>query len=118
MIKFEKFGKTIKIRNDDWKKLKKRFDAKKAEWEALREEYFIWMKCSLCESYRHRCKICPFSEFYADENGCIEFLDRLFKPRRFEVGRVSVSWPRQANKIARKQLGQILKIMDEIEASQ
>lgn len=115
MITFKKFGKTVKIRNDDWKKLKERFDADRAKWVEYRDGYFISVACSLCK--RYQCGNCPFNKF-ADNYGCTEFLDTLFKPRRFKVGGITVSWFKQQNKLARKQLGQILKMMDKIEKSQ
>ena len=120
MITFKKFGETIRIRNDDWEKLKERFDANKAKWNFTMEDYRINKDCSLCNRYKTllgNCGSCPFVVFSSD-NGCMDFFKKLFKPMRFKVGSMAVHWPKQANKLARKQLGQILKMMDKIEASQ
>ena len=120
MIKFEKFGKTIKIRKDDWKKLKERFDANKAKWDFVMEDYRISKDCSLCNRYKTlfgACGSCPLAVFGSD-TGCMDFLKKIFKPMRFKVGSMAVHWPKRANNLARKQLGQILRMMDKIEASQ
>jgi len=118
MIKFEKFGKTIEIRNDDWEKLKERFNLENAEWDSLGENYLITGDCPLC--IRYDCETCPFSVFLPDkeELSCVEFLRELCKPMYFDPGHHRITWSRQANKLARKQLGQLLKMMDKIEASQ
>ena len=120
MITFEKFGKTIKIRNNDWKKLRERFDANKADWNFLMKDYRIFTACSLCNRYKTRfnsCGSCPFTAFNSD-TGCIDFFKKLFKPCMFKVGFRSVNWPKRQNKLARKQLGELQKMMDKIEASQ
>lgn len=115
MITFEKFGKTIKIRNDDWKKLRERFDATKAKWDG--GHYEILMSCPVCD--RYMCPDCPFHVFVIeDELGCINFIEKLFKPMHFTPGNEEISWSKNENKLARKQLGQLLKMMDKIEASQ
>jgi len=120
MIKFKKFGKEIKIHNYDWKKLRERFDVKNARWDFVMEDYRVGKDCSLCDRYKTlfgSCGSCPFVVFDR-ENGCMDFFKKLFNPMRFKVGSMAVHWPKQANKLARKQLGQILKMMDKIEASQ
>lgn len=118
MITFKKFGKTIKIRNNDWKKLRERFDVENVEWNSLVENYSIMGDCPLC--IRYNCETCPFSVFPPDkeELSCMEFLIELCKPVYFDPGPHGISWSRQANKLARKQLGQLVKMMDKIGASQ
>lgn len=119
MITFKKFGKTIKIRNNDWKKLKERFDARKAYWDG--EQYLILTSCPLCDRYFTRCAECPFwafKQYGVGSVACVDFLEKLFKRMYLNPGTDGLSWSRHANKLARKQLGQILKMMDKIEASQ
>lgn len=121
MITFEKFGKTIKIRNDDWKKLKKRYDTEKAEWFDAYSVYEIKETCPLCETYHSLCSSCPFGEFDEendDHSPCVIFMLKLFKEIHFQAGIEEITWSKRQNKLARKQLGQILKMMDKIEASQ
>ena len=120
MITFKKFGKTVKIRNDDWKKLKERFDAANAKWDYIMGDYRISEVCSLCERYKTlfgACGSCPFVKFGSD-TGCMDFFKKVFKSMRFTVGSLAVHWPKQQNKLARKQLGQLQKMMGKIEASQ
>ena len=120
MITFKKFGKTIKIRNDDWKNLRKRFSADKAKWDRFMKDYRITEECSLCNRYKTifgECGSCPFTVFDSD-NGCMDFLKKLFKPTKFKVGSMAVHWAKRQNNLARKQLGQLQKMMDKIEASQ
>ena len=118
MITFKKFGKTIKIRNDDWEKLKERLDVKKAEWNKFHNVYRIEADCPLCS--RHMCPNCTFYAFKAEDGivGCVQFLRKLLKPMYINPGSYWMAWSRQGNKLARKQLGQLLKMMDKIEASQ
>ena len=119
MITFKKFGETVRIRNDDWKKLRERFDAGKAKWDEFWKRYRINVSCSVCNKYN--CPRCPFYVFKFEDTtipGCTQLLGKLFKPLYFKPDRHAVCWSRQANKLARKQLGQILKMMDKIEASQ
>jgi len=115
MIAFKEFGKTVKIRNDDWKKMRERFDVDKAWWDG--GYYKISTSCPVCD--RYVCPNCPFHVFVTkDELGCINFLEKLLKPMHFGAGNEEISWSKSKNKLARKQLGQILKMMDKIEASQ
>ena len=121
MIKFEKFGETIKIRNDDWTNLRKRYDVEKAEWDGAWSVHTINETCPLCETYHSLCSSCPFGEFDEennDQSGCVVFMLKLFKHLYFDAGLEDVGWSKRNNKLARKQLGQMLKMMDEIEASQ
>lgn len=120
MITFKKFGKTIKIRNDDWKKLKERFDANNAKWDRMMEDYRIAEACSLCNRHKTlfgNCGSCPFVVFDSD-SGCLDFFKKLFKLMKFKIGSENVNWSKRSNKLAREQLGQLLKMMDKIEASQ
>ena len=119
MIIFKKFGETIRIRKDDWKKLKKRFDPDIAFWSSLKGEYEIVVDCPLC--IRYGCDNCPFQEFETEtdnEVGCIVFLKKVFKPMYFGAGDGRLYWSRDKNKKARKQLTQMQRMMDKIEASQ
>lgn len=113
MIVFKKFGYTFKIRNDDWKDLRKRFNPKHAvnyggHWR-------IKIACSLCERYRGfvTCPGCPFD--ILGEYGCEIFVDKLFRERKFGAGIRFISWNTENNASARKQLRRIQKMMDEIE---
>jgi len=119
MIKFEKFGKTVKIRNDDWKKLRERLDVKKAGWNKFHDAYRIEADCPLCS--RYTCPSCPFYVFKVGGKGvvaCVQFLRKLLKPMYINPGSYWIAWSKRINKLARKQLGQLLKMMDKIEASQ
>lgn len=118
MITFEKFGKTVKIRNDDWKNMKQRFDVDNAEWDG--ESYSISVKCSTCIRHKYRCSGCVFWVFKGNNNSsaCLDFLKGFVKPLYFNLGIEEIIWSKRQNKVARKQLGQILKMMDKIEKSQ
>ena len=117
MITFKKFGETFKIRNDDWKKMKKRFDLDVASWSRLDGEYEIRVDCPLCE--RYNCDTCPLRGFATEnEVSCIVFLSKIFKPMYFGTAEERLCWRRFANKKARKQLDKMRRMMDKIEASQ
>ena len=117
MITFKKFGKEIKIRNDDWKKLKKRFDSDVAFWSSLDGEYVISVDCPLCT--RYNCETCPFREFETDDEvSCLVFLKKIFKPMYFDAGEERLYWSKDKNKKACKQLAQMQRMMAKIEASQ
>ena len=119
MITFKKFGKTVKIRNDDWRKLRERLDVKKANWGKFPLGYRIEMDCPLCS--RYTCPECPFYVFKVMNSGgvaCVEFLKKIFKPLYINPGTYWVGWSRQKNRLARQQLEQIQRMMDKIEASQ
>jgi len=117
MIIFKKFGKTIKIRNDDWRKLRERFNPKNAVLNVDSCEYEIKRKCPLCSRYAF-CDGCPFDEF--GEYGCISFLERIFPNEEdFDTSdRTKIGWWQNCNKEATKQLTKIQKMMDKIEESQ
>ena len=117
MIIFKKFGETIRIRNDDWKMLKKRFDPDIAFWSSQENEYEIVVDCPLCD--RYVCNFCPLGEFETDDEvSCMVFLKKIFKPMYFDAGEERLCWSRDKNKKARKQLAHMQRMMDKIEASQ
>ena len=118
MIVFKKFGKTIKIRNDHWKKLRARFDPENA---VLGDDgcYDIERDCPFCDMYLDvECSGCPFEPF--GRTGCIDFIDMVFpKGQLFESGDCTlVWWEEYYDKKARRQLNRLQKMMDKIEAEQ
>lgn len=116
MIVFERFGHTFKIRNDDWKNLRERFNPKNAveyDWESLE----IQIPCSLCILYDSGrcCRGCPFFSFGNNGNGCLNFLRKLFREPKFQTGRERLVWNTTNNSLVRRQLNRIQNIMDKIE---
>lgn len=112
MIVFERFGHTFRIRNDDWKTLRKRFDIDNAI-----KEYDGWripISCSLCDKYDSYCPGCPI---YVDSNrSCSWFLTKLFpKMMRFETHKYSIWWDKEYNITVRRQLKRMQEIIDKIE---
>ena len=120
MIVFEKFGYTFKIRNDDWKKLRKRFNPDNAILYDDLDRYYINANCILCDRYRNNhCIKCPFDAFTLDITtilyGCSIFFGKLFRKQQFSVGTEYISWEKEVDKEARRQLKRLNKIMDKIE---
>jgi hypothetical protein len=118
MIIFKKFGKTIKIRNDHWKRLRARYNHENAVLDAKEGYYKIRRHCPFCNLYLG-CTGCPFDEF-EEEYGCLSFFEQLFRGgTRFDHGLIDmVTWDEWEDKKARKQLSRLQKMMDKIEASQ
>lgn len=120
MIVFKRYEHTFKIRNDDWKDLRERFNYKNAI-EICYGSFRTSIPCSLCVRYGKNCKKrragimrrCPFSVF--ENSKCEEFFDRIFRKRRFTMGRNYVYWTHPNMSSVRRQLNLIQKIMDKIE---
>lgn len=117
MITFKKFGKTVKIRNDDWRRLRERFNPKNAVYDGSEGRYKIRRKCSLCSRY-DKCDGCPLDQF--GDDGCIFFFAKIFRDGiNFEHGNVTrIAWDKEDDKKAKKQLNRLQRMMDKIEASQ
>lgn len=121
MITFEMYGEKLKIRNDDWKKLRKRLNPDNAVLDNELGRYCINVSCSLCDRYQDNyCIKCPFNAFEPAPGaallyGCSVFFGRLFREQRFSVGTSFVSWKIWVDKKARKQLKRLNEIMGEIE---
>ena len=120
MIVFKKFGKTIKIRNDDWKRLRARYNSDNAVLNTEHEVYEIKKECSFCSSCIRsaECGGCPLAVF--GKFGCYEFFERVFPSGiEFESDVIDrISWDECDDKKARGQLTRLQKMMDKIEASQ
>ena len=124
MIEFKKYGKTLKIGNKHWKTFRERFNPDNAK--KYRGRYYIRIECSLCKTFKPSCvsrnrTACPFYQFEANYGvGCVEFFCKLFRNgtyfRKNDVDHIS--WDEKNDKLARKQLMRIQKLMDEIEAQQ
>ncbi len=120
MIIFKRYGHTFKIKNDDWKKLRMRFDPENARLESEFGKYYINLFCSLCSRYkRNHCIKCPFEVLEKGHPcprfGCSVFFDKLLRFKYFSFWTGYVSWEAEVDKEARKQLKRMQKIMDKIE---
>ena len=116
MINFTFKGHKISIRNDDWKKLKERFNPDNVE---KRLSYFIInKKCSLCERYHpnSNCRECPFGVL--GRIGCSNLLRSILRKFYFDNGQDYIEWNAEDDAQARRQLKAILRRMEKIEASQ
>lgn len=125
MIRFERFGKTIKLTNEDWQGIKKRYDLTKAEYDDETGEYYIKIPCSLCKKYQdeaYDCSDdCPIMKALGDDSGyyaCADLLDSFFKDAKFGSGEEDISWYKSNDKQARRQIKRLNKIMDDIENNQ
>lgn len=123
MITFKKFGKTIKIANSDWRKIRKRFNPHNALIRG--GKYIIKITCPLCKKYRvGRCDGCPFDVFcvltWLDTAGCTEFFSQIFSSKfKGEMDNTQhVCWQKKDDLEVRKYLYKLQEIMDKIEASQ
>ena len=115
MIHFTFRGHKISIRNDDWRKLKERFNAENAERDAY-GDYAIKIPCPLCLRYEN-CVGCPLENI--NNNGCATILYSIFGRRKFNAGdRDRIWWFGDDNAQARRQLKAILRRMEKIEQSQ
>ena len=119
MIIFKKFGETVSISNRDWKKLRARFNPHNASFKT--KYYMVEKACPFCPKYNDdNCLDCPLDIFTDGlELGCEIFFNKLFPDRFFvttEIG--EIKWHKEIDLAVRKQLGQLQKMMDKIEASQ
>lgn len=115
MINFTFRGHKISIRNDDWRKLKERFNVENAERDGD-EDYVVRISCSLCLRYKY-CMGCPLNEI--GRRGCLSIFNYIFRIRYFSSGeKYRISWLKIDNAKARRQLKAILRRMEKIEASQ
>lgn len=115
MITFKMFGFTYEIQDDDWKIIRDRFNLDNAIKTGAKTgaEWRIPTSCSLCDRYDSNCSTCPMQ--VTGDKGCSWFFNKLFQIKRFGTGRYSVSWSKECNAIARKQLKRLNQIMDKIE---
>lgn len=116
MIVFKKYGHTFKIRDDDWKNIRERFNPKNAvsqsAYPPFVDHWKIGISCSLCHKYHHfNCEGCPINKF----GGCAEFFSRLFRKSVLKIGTSFVRWEKSVDEKARRQLNRVQKIMDKIE---
>lgn len=125
MIEFKRFGKTVRISNENWKGLRERFNLDRVK--EYKVSYIIRTDCPLCEAFRSNCrskngKACPFNQFskFEDQVGCRVFFRKLFRDGPvFDDGRKDrIKWDNYDNEAARRQLKRIQKLMDEIEKEQ
>lgn len=117
MIVFERFGHTFKIRNDDWKGLRERFNLNNIKPGNC--YYNILIPCSLCQRYKNNyCLNCPFRVLESNHSakyGCAIFLTKFFEVTKFTTFTDKLSWTKIENEEVRKQLKKLNKIMDKIE---
>ncbi len=118
MIVFKRYGHTFRIRNDDWKGLRTRFNPDNAR--LIGSLWSIEKKCLLCKKYRRvdgsviNCGECPFAVI--ERFGCLTFLDKIIKRKYFNAhAQEDVWWKKKYNKKARQQLWRLQKKMDKIE---
>lgn len=115
MIVFKRYGHTFKIRNDDWKNLRERFNPENVvsqPGECFPDHWKIDIPCSFCCRYHHLgCERCPIQKF----GGCNKFFDKLFRKTKLKIGTSFVRWEKSVDKKARRQLKRLNKIMDKIE---
>ena len=122
MINFTFKGHKISIRNDDWRKLKERFNVERAEKDM--SGYRIRKLCSICKRYYLRdasdsCENCPFHEIpHSLCEPCMVILNSLFVVNKFESTINYIRWIKCDNRQARRQLKAILRRMEKVEASQ
>lgn len=113
MIVFERFGFIFRIRDYDWKALRKRYDVKNAKYNPAWNEWKIKKDCTICLRYE-TCRDCPFG--CLGKIGCLTFFNKIFrKPKLDSSGTDSVMWENKNNTSARRQLKRLNEIMDEIE---
>ena len=121
MINFEFKGHKISICNDDWRRLKERFDVKNAEQDEF-NNWSIQIPCSLCKRYRKRfgnCGKCPLDEIRGEFlGGCANLLNSILKKEYAGFSVNEISWFPEENRQARRQLKAILRRMEKIEAEQ
>lgn len=119
MIIFKRYGHTFRIRNDDWKNIRERFNPKNAvsqiAFPPFVEHWKIGVPCSFCSRYRlTACEGCPIHKF----GGCSKFFSALFRESRLKIGTLHVRWEKPNNVFAQRQLNHMQKIMDDIEKNQ
>ena len=119
MIIFQKFGKKIKITNEDWGKLRSRFNPHNAVRKG--GKYIIEKGCPFCPKYQPtvscECKGCPLAVFSHESRlGCEKFFDKLFPNLEFNAGDITeLTWWKGCDLKARIQLYKLQRMMDKIE---
>ena len=92
-----------------------RFNPDNAVWD--NQKYIIGIPCILCEVYKllYSCKGCSFNKVTGIRNfGCLNWIDKRLIDRVFSIAEVRrVCWTKKNNKLARAQLKQYLKILEE-----
>lgn len=120
MITFTFKGHKISIRNDDWQKLKDRFNPDNAK-KKDDGDYVIDIPCSLCERHRFgpNCGRCPLSKIIEEGDfGCTNLMNSVLRKKVFRLSFNDIDWDRKKNSRARRQLRAILHRMDKIEQNQ
>jgi len=119
MINFTFRGHKISIRNDDWRKLKERFDPENAKEENQR--FLIKKGCPLCKKYRRNfsCEKCPLDKFSIElKTGCGVLINSIIPTDIIIFFESYIEWNKRNNAQARRQLKAILRRMEKIEAEQ
>ena len=121
MITFTHKGHKVSIRNDDWGKLRRRFNPDKAK-KNRNGDYVIDIPCSLCEkhySVKSACRECPLDKIGGFGSfGCTNLINSILRRKAFKLGFDDINWDRKENSQARRQLRAILRRMDKIEQNQ
>jgi hypothetical protein len=115
MIVFERYGHIFRIRNDDWKNLRRRFNTENAT--LVDDKYWINISCSLCKRYKsNMCINCPLEKLKTELNyGCTLFFGKLLRKREFDFYTTHIKWHKRIDEKVRGQLNRMQKIMDKIE---
>ena len=119
MITFTHKGCKASIRNDDWKKLKERFNPDNAR--KVGDFWSMDLPCSLCMRYKddNKCTRCPLS-CMEDEfrRGCGSLVKSLFPALAVELFEDGLKWSLKDNRKAHRQLKAIIRRMEKIEQNQ
>ncbi|GAG24196.1 unnamed protein product [marine sediment metagenome] len=117
MIVFERFGHTFKVRNDDWKNIRRRFNPDNAKVDDDLKLYYISVKCSLCKRYRFIfiCREeCPFEKLDGKDAGCTNFIKKILgQIISFGINTSEVCW--YVSKKVLEQFKVLNDFMDKIE---
>jgi len=127
MIEFKRYGKTVRISNENWKGLRERFNLNYAR--RYKNTYVIRVACPLCEIFKRYAfqacvsrngRVCSFKQFSTGHIGCMAFFQKLFRngPPFDGSWKNKISWQAEKDKQVRIQLNRIQKLMDEIEKEQ
>lgn len=128
MIIFKRYGKTLRISNENWKGLRERFNSNYAR--KYKNTYVIRIDCPLCKIFKlHAFQVCAskngractFKQFSTPGTiGCMAFFQKLFRDGPlFDGGwKDKIYWQAELDISVRKQLKRIQKLMDEVEKEQ
>ncbi len=103
-------GKEIKLSNQDYQSLKKKWHPEGVK--ASCEEWMVFGKCTLCEKY---CKNCPIGTLYNPSYyGCYHLLRELFPRAQFRLGSTG-TWFCNTKKTVKKYMQKIQDILNTFE---